>query len=82
MVNIFPLLICRAGARDFNLGATKSKIGALLVSKFSREIHFSIKLFKSSLQDMSWKLPGATNFSLQKNLIFSRVAKRYFKDFL
>ena len=53
---------------------TNSETGTLLVNKFSREIHFSNKSFKSSHQNMSWKVAEATNFYLQKKLIFSKVA--------
>ena len=66
--------ICRARGRYFNLGGTKSEIEVLLENKFSREIHFSNKSFRSSHQKMSWKLAGATNFYLQRNLISSKAA--------
>ena len=49
-------------------------MGTNLVNKFSREIDFSNILFKSSHQKMSWKLVGATNLYLQRNLIFRKVA--------
>ena len=71
---IEPLTLNRAGERDFSLGGTKSEVGPLSVSRFSREIHFSDKLFRSNHQEMSWKLAGATNLYLQINLIFSKVA--------
>ena len=51
-----------------------SYLGALLVCNFKREIHFSNTLLKRSHQEMSWKLAGATNFYLQRNVIFSKVA--------
>ena len=53
---------------DFNLGDTKSRIWAHLVNKFSRKIHL---FSRSSHQEISWKLPGATNLYLQENLVFS-----------
>ena len=61
---------------------TKSKIGALLVSRFLRVIHFSDKFSRSSLQEMSWKLAGATNLYLQRNLILSRVADLLLRSYI
>ena len=40
----------------------------------SRKIHFPNKLFRSNLQDMFWKLAGATNSHLRRNLFVSKVA--------
>ena len=40
----------------------------------SRKIHFSNKLFRSNLQEMFWKLAGATNSHLRRNLFVSKVA--------
>ena len=61
---------------------TKSEIGALLQKKFTKEIRFSNKLFRSSHQEMSWKLAGATNLFMQRNLISSKVTNLLLQSYI
>ena len=75
-------MITQGWPKRFQPRGYKSEIGALLVENISRKIYFSNKVFRSSYQEMSWKLTGATNLSLQRNLIFSKVANLLFYSYI